>query len=714
MAIKLFGGRLIIRKNLSPYVGQADSTWGFLQGRYGMDYRRRNKLKAYKNIVFGCVSLIGEAIGDYTPYLEEKRGKTWERVDHEFIDLLRQPAGKYNPAEPRADSFSSFNLWEATGVYQVLQGDAFWYMANGKTTGKPREIIILRADKVGTDIDKETGKVNGYFIRQEGKDPIPLEINEVLRFPLFNPEDPYKGKSVVEAASDYIEIDESTAEFTKNFFRNGAGISGVLNVKGEVTKGAFRKFVRGWREKYEGTGNAGRVAILRDSDASFEKIGLGLNELDMAALRQTSLEDVCMAFKVPPALLGKVVQGTGFGRANIETLEYIFAKWNIDKKMTRFDRTIEFALQRYYQLDPSKYRVCHENIIPEDKDHKLAMLTAGVDKWITRNEARADREAADIPGGDGLYIPINQIPLDEASTAVSNPPAADASAGLKVKIVRKTVGVLAPTKKKDNSLKITPAQAERFRLTLMRNQLRYEKQYKRLLAPIWKEQRAEALTNLEAHASSHGADMVKAWQKLFDDSKYDGLIVSKLQPSLQDLALTQGGLAMVFAGDDNNEFHLSSKIVNLLAENTRKMATTFNDETIEQLNETLAEGIQAGEGIGALKGRVGDVYDKLEGYRTERIARTETLKASNDATVAAYKQTGFVTGKEWVVNPDACLQCEEFEGKTVPLDEAFLAVGQSYTYTDENGEEQSITNNYDTIEQPPLHPNCRCTIIPIS
>jgi HK97 family phage portal protein len=150
----------------------------------------------------------------------------------------------------------------------VLQGDAFWYMARGKSTGRPREIVILRADKVGTDIDKKTGKVNGYFVRQQGADPIPLEIEEVLRFPLFNPENPYKGKSVVEAGSDYVETDEGTAEYTKNFFKNGAGISGVLNVKGEVTKGAFRKFVRAWREKYEGVNNAGKIAVLRDSDAA--------------------------------------------------------------------------------------------------------------------------------------------------------------------------------------------------------------------------------------------------------------------------------------------------------------------------------------------------------------------------------------------------------------------------------------------------------------
>lgn len=249
----------------------------------------------------------------------------------------------------------------------------------------------------------------------------------------------------------------------------------------------------------------------------------------------------------------------------------------------------------------------------------------------------------------------------------------------------------------------------------MRNQLRYEKQYTRTLRPIFKQQEAEALNNLEAHASSWNFDdfvAKAAQQKLFDDAAYDALMTTKLQPVLQDLAKTQGGLAMVFAGGDPDEFHLTSNILAILTRNTRKMATGYNDETLDKLNTTLAEGIQAGEGIGDLKSRVKEVYDDVDGYRSTRVARTETLKASNNSTVDAYRQTGFVKNKVWVVNPDACPECESFDGKSIPLDEEFVPLGGSYTVTDDEGNEQTFTNDYDTVEEPPLHPNCRCTIIP--
>lgn len=691
MKLKLFGKEILIGKDLSQYIGRTDDLFSIMQSKYGVDYTVRNHLEAYKNVVYACVTLIGEACGDYEPYVERKKGDQYEAIDHEFIQLLANPGGR----NLKADSFSQFDLFEATISYMLLQGECFWYMALGKTTGRPREIVVLRPDRVGTDINPKTGEINGYFIRQaSGQPPIPLEINEVLRFNLFNPRDPYKGYSVVEAGNDYISTDEATAAYTKHFFRNGAGLSGVLSIKGEVTKGAFRKFVRAWREKYEGTGNAGKVAVLRDSDASFQKIGLGLDELNMAELRKMSLADVAMMFKAPLELLGKITEGAGLGRGNIETLEYVFAKYNINKKMKRFDSVLQFALTRYYPQDVG-LRINHENIIPEDKEFELNERNLLTDKVYTRNEVRDEEGLDSVDGGDQLFVPAMNVPLGEASST----PAASSSSGIRITVTRK---IKRPITKEISK-------GERFRLTLMRNQLRYQRQYRKVLKPIFKAMRKEALVNLEAHASSIRKD---AQQKLFDDQAYDALMVKDLTPMLLDLAQTQGGLALVFAGDTENEFHMTAQIQNFINKNTLRMTTNFNDETLQRLNDSLAEGIQAGEGISELKKRVSDVFDGVDGYRAERIARTETLKASNNATTWAYKQTGYVTGKQWAVNPNACEQCLEFEGKTVPLDDSFLAIGESYTVTDENGDEKTYTNDYDTIEEPPLHPNCECTIVP--
>ena len=41
------------------------------------------------------------------------------------------------------------------------------------------------------------------------------------------------------------------------------------------------------------------------------------------------------------------------------------------------------------------------------------------------------------------------------------------------------------------------------------------------------------------------------------------------------------------------------------------------------------------------------VFDELEGIRLETIVRTETIRASNEASVSGWRQTGVVSAKEW-------------------------------------------------------------------
>lgn len=692
---KIFGQDVMIGKRLFG-VGKDDDYFGFAD-LYGTDIKNLRRLDTYKGLTYAAINRIADSYASYQPYIERKTGKEWKEIEyHPFLELLKNPKGNTDSAVP----VSMFDLLYATASFIELQGNCFWYMPVGVSTGKPREIIILRADKVGQDLDDQ-GEIKNFYVRRSGGSKVDIPINEMLPFIGFSPKNPYRGVGTSEAADAYIQTDDHATEFTKNFFGNNAGVPGVLTINGDITKPTFRKMTRAWREKYEGVRNAGKVMIIRGADADYKKVGLGLDELDMDALRKMSREDIALMFGVPLPLLGKGEE-TGLGRANIETLEYIFSKYTIEPKLKRLDSILQFALQRYWK--DASLRICHDNIIPEDKEFLEKVKVDGVDKWITRNEIRADEGKEPIDGGDELLAPLSSIPISESGTILPSQAGSSSTSGVKLTIKR-TVRV---PKKKDN--KLDTSGRESFRQKLMKNQLKYERQYTKKFNAVMVKQRKEALKNLEAHGSSLTKDFN---QKLFDDGEYDVLIEQAVRPTLLNLGKDQGGLALAFAGDDS-EFRMTASFEALLQESTKKMATNFNDETLQALNKTLAEGIQEGEALGDLKNRVADVYDGAEGYRSERVARTETLKASNNATEAAYKQTGYVTGKEWVVNPDACPECEPFDGKIIGLSETFVKQGESYSFTNDKGDEQSKTNEYDDVDNPPLHPNCRCTIVPIS
>jgi HK97 family phage portal protein len=685
---KLFGREIIIGKRLVG-VGKDDQYIGAVD--FGTDTRTFRRLDAYRGIVYACINRVADSYASYEPYIERISGKEKTVLaDHEFLKLLRRPSGTDDKAVP----YTLFDLLFATAVLIELQADAYWYVPVGENTKKPKEIILLRADKVGRELDDQ-GEITSFFVRVNGS-KVEIPIYEMIPFIGFNPKEPYRGLGTTEAGADYVETEVFSAKFTKNFFKNNAGISGILTFAGELTKGAFKKAVRLWRERYQGVENAGKVMMVRNSEATFTKVGLGLDELDMAALRQMSREDIGLMYGVPLSLLGKSEE-SGMGRANIEALEYTFAKYTIEPKLKRLDSILQFALERYYKTTDLK--ICHQNIIPEDKEFELQMREKGTDMWITRNEIRRKDGNPEVEGGDKLRAPFNSLPIDE--DIMGSSAADDSSKGLTIRIKRR---VPADSKKKDSSDQVVK---ESFRLQLMRNQTLYEKRYGKKLDNVLTEQRKEALNNLEAHASAFATKDFN--QKLFDDAAADIAMEKILMPVLKDLGETQGPLAMLFAGDDQGEFIMTAAYETLLRNSTQKMAKNYNDETLEALNRTLAVGIQAGENLTELKKRVEEVYAGAKGYRAERVARTETLKASNSATNEAYRQTGYVKQKEWLVNPGACEQCDAFNGKVIDLDGTFIQQGEDY----EDSGGNTHTNSYEDIEAPPLHPNCRCTIVPV-
>ena len=656
----------------------------------------RSFMGSYRGIVYRAIDLIAESVGRYEPILFQADGKT-QVEKHRFLDWL------YHPNE----NVSMYDLFVVTQSFDEIFGEWFWYIPNGQITKQPKGIYALRPDKMSVNIDAQ-GKVIGYTLRKADGTKMPFLPEEILHDRKFNPHNPYRGYGTTEAAMDYIGTEESTAKFTKNFFDNNAGLNGVLALKGLVSKESFRKFVVQWRQKYEGVDNAGKTAIIRDTDAAFTKVGLGLNELDMSGLRNMSIDEILMMYRVPRGLLGLSSQEAGLGRASVETLEYIFAKYNIDQKMTRIDNALQRAFDRYFPGE--KLFVSHENVIPEDKAFKLEERKAGVDTWMTRNEVREAEGLDPVEGGDDLRITISSVPLsfDTTEPAAAPEPEEDKPADdeedpeeddeEKGKTIRFTL-----PKKKESDEEVAYRIKENFRLSLQRNQLRYEKVYRKTLTPIFKEQERICLKACEVL----GKDLTS---RLFNLSEAVESFDAKLYPVLVDMYLVQGDLALRFAGaDEDVEFTLNSTIERYVHSNTRRMAKAYNEETLERLSASLSEGILAEESVGKLKKRVSALFADTRGRRAERIARTETLKASNQATNYAYKQTGYVTGKQWFANPGACEFCSAFDGKVFGLDDTFAQRGQ----TVEGADGGTYAVSYEDIENPPLHPNCRCTILPV-
>ena len=52
-------------------------------------------------------------------------------------------------------------------------------------------------------------------------------------------------------------------------------------------------------------------------------------------------------------------------------------------------------------------------------------------------------------------------------------------------------------------------------------------------------------------------------------------------------------------------------------------------------------------------------------------------------------------------------------GETIELSKTYVEKGDTVTGINQEGKTVTLKNDYGDVEFPPLHPNCRCSILPI-
>jgi HK97 family phage portal protein len=613
-----------------------------------------------RGITYKAVDKIGQSVSDYKPLVEKKNGDTLE--NHPIYVLSSKP----NPRQTGV----YFHHLEAM-LYEIY-GETFWYIVRGESTNRIKELYLLNPAQMELVI--EGGELVGYKLHKNDGNQVPFELDEIHHDKRPNPFNEWRGMSVMERASQYVDIEIVTTSFTLNYMNNNASPSGIVSLP-DMNSETFKQFAQQWREGYEGPENAGKTAFIRGGEASFKAVGATLKDVDQKITRDMAKDDVLMMFDMPKGLLG-MAGDKGLGRSESEALEYIFAKWKVQPMMKRLDAIYDSLLLEFTKTE-AQGSITHTSPVPEDKEYILNVNEKGVDKWITRNEARQAQGLPPIPGGDVL-------PPIQTSQATTQTKAK--------KIVLKQEQTKGELAKKLNQ------NQENFRQELVTTNEVYEKKAKKALVAFTNTQKANVLSKLSASRKAFDE-----W--LFNLKDESVAMASALTPIIIELMEAQTeDVANFISGE---LLTISPEIRNTVENNILKISGLYNEDTYKALEATLSEGQTAGESVTKLTKRVEQVYSDASGYRAERIAKTETIKASNRAAELTYKQSGYTT-IEWFTNPGACEFCKSYDGKTKTIGSIFTKVGETVTGADGS----TMLIGYDDIDVPPLHPNCKCSIVP--
>ena len=203
------------------------------------------------------------------------------------------------------------------------------------------------------------------------------------------------------------------------------------------------------------------------------------------------------------------------------------------------------------------------------------------------------------------------------------------------------------------------------------------------------------LRNLDTEVGSKKqfAEFLK--KDFFSDNEDDYIVQAGLDfnPLLENIAILAGNEAnkLINVSDPYLLFNYRKQI----ADNVAKFTQSLLDTDRDHLTTLITNGISEGKSIPEIRGLIEADFSQYSKMQATRITRTEVLRASNQAALDAYKQSGVVEGKQWLT-AGAIDECAQYEGKIESLDGSFYADTTEFADGD-----------------PPLHPNCRCVLLPV-
>ena len=533
-------------------------------------------------------------------------------------------------------------------------------------------------------------------------------INAVLRDINPDPENIYNGMSIVRKASLTVDTDIQMKRWNNKLFKNGARPGVVVEVPDQLKDDAYNRLKQQFDEQYRGVGNAFNRVIL-EGGAKMSPFMMTTQDLDFLESKRFTRDEILAMFKVSGSNLGITED---VNRANAEAQEYSYAKRCIKPRLEQF---VDFMNKRLLRpIYGSEYKLDFEDPIPENTEMRLREAEAGVNKWLTINEVRDmyGREALQNGNGDQLYVPISNVPIEDLEyvndTATEPTPTQEPAEQNDTATEQ-----LSHPKAIENRTEIGNAKVKDYTLKAVK----YERMIMRASRNMFNKQKQDVKDWLQDNASNLNKAFVKRkdWASdMVDWEEYTNEFTAELE-KIFAIIIDEIGTEAFNALVEGEFDPYTQTIQNFIKTNSLQVAKEINTETEKQIRATLAQGMRENETIQELTARIMHVFGTASTYRAFMIARTEAAMAQNYSDVVAWEQTGVVESKQWFTAEDehVCGFCHEMDGVTITLAQSFFDKGDVMMFEDKNGKPHEMTLDFRTIGEPPLHPNCRCVLLPI-
>ncbi len=645
------------------------------------DYEQLTKAGYQLNSdVYACVNLIARSAKQIPWMVKTKEEGTSVANNHPLLKLLQRPNER--------DTESDFK--EAAIAYQLLSGNTYIERSGGTENTAPVFLYAHRPDRMRVIKGTRRQIVAGY-VYTAGATPVHFQPWEILHLRSFNPLDDFYGFSPIEAAAYLIDGSNEAAALYKKLLQKGYP-PGAVMVKGvDYSDEQVQQLKRGLKRSSE----AGEILLLQD--ATWQEMGFKPVDASIFEGKRFTKRDIAAVFGVPSGMIGdtqvKTYANSREERRSLYTEAVIPALTKLRDGLNNF-------LSPLYGgafIDFDKDSI---DALAEDRDTQATRVKTLFEvNLIKRNEARAELKYDEVPEDeDGYFSEVSQSAGgDLLSDGGSDQGAPQAIPTMPM------VGTRRPQQQ-------LPSGRQPIPISVRRDDPGSDRQWKafNLLSEAerdnhWKtvEARRELwYIRIENQVGDRFSDEQQAVVKAFADGGESAALrmVNKQEPEWNTLYRSiVFGVAEDFGrrtlasiksngySDIEVKFELdlfTRTILEWLASEGAKRVVGILEVTRAQIKRELMIGVAAGESVYTLSKRLEGMYSAFSNVRAERVARTETVSASNLGSQTAALATNLPLEKEWIATLDDRTRDAHADahGQRRSIKEPYIVMGQKLMY----------------------------------
>ncbi|EST24379.1 phage portal protein [Streptomyces roseochromogenus] len=288
-------------------------------------------------------------------------------------------------------------------VSLLLRGNGYGLILSRDYLGRPTRLMVLHPDRVRCTWDPEGSGQRVYQINRQR-----VDAEDIVHLMGMSYPESATGMSVLTYARNAIALGLAAEEFGSRFFGQGAHMTGIVQVPGDLDKERARQLKESFTASHGGLQNSHTVGIL-SGGAEWRPISVSPEDAQFLGTRQAQNLDVAMLFGVPPHMLGQVDRTTSWG-TGIEQQSLGFLRYTVSDWTGCFEDAWSAMLPR-----PQVARFNVDALLRTDTAGRYAVYTQARNAALmTIDEIRALENLGPLPDGKGAdpYAPLNSAHTD--------------------------------------------------------------------------------------------------------------------------------------------------------------------------------------------------------------------------------------------------------------------------------------------------------------